>query len=570
MGNIAFYTLFGDVYNSNLLGLFTEDFSTLFSIGLHHKALLPLQILLSVFLAIACVFLYVRGLKKLERILSVKRKTSFLEIGGLLAFLSVLIVVSINSAFSFKGLSLDKSAHFPTNQFLRTITPSSFHALYNLAKISAKMPKFADFTPKSLETILHERLTNEPYNLKALLTHHSTSNAHEKIEQVFFIVAESLSDYYFEPLNGVVLAQKLQELLKEDNVYSFKPKHFIQGTDRTIKTIGLLISGLYPFSETLMSRMASVKPLETALAIQIKSLGYNTNFFYGGSSNWQNLEKFVLVQGFDKLFYYSNIEPYYNKQASLYPQPASNNYGFHDNVLFDYILDTISNNQKSFNMILTLSNHDTYNLDLKAFKGDLEVPLDKIQAITNANDLQSMGTRFWSSSVLAHFIKRAREKFPKALFIITGDHFDRNWQIAQGHLETNHTIPLIIVTPKSVRLYPQTNLGTHMDLIATILELLTPKNQSYLSFSKPLFNTNKLPNTKEFRGVLGDNTMAIMFKNQLGFYEPSTSWQCSINSHHFEPLKLCLDLEELQHYEKDFLRLKENQALSWHIFKHGF
>ncbi|AFI03932.1 LTA synthase family protein [Helicobacter cetorum] len=569
MGDIAFYTLFGDVYNSNLLGLFTEDFLTLFSMGLHHKALLPLQILLSVFLAIVCVFLYVRGLKKLERILNTNTKTSFLEVGGLLAFLSVLIVVSINSAFSFKGLSLDKSAHFPTNKFLRTITPSSFHALYNLAKISTKMPKFADFTPKSLETILHERLTNEPYNLKALLTHHSTSQASEKIEQVFFIVAESLSDYYFESLNGVVLAQKLQVLLKEDNVYSFKPKHFIQGTDRTIKTIGLLVSGLYPFSETLMSRMASVKPLETALALQVKPLGYSTNFFYGGSSNWQNLEKFVLAQGFDKLFYYSNIEPYYNKHASLYPQPASNNYGFHDNVLFDYILDTISNNQKSFNMILTLSNHDTYNLNLKAFKGDLEVPLDKMaQSITNASDLQSMGTRFWSSSVLAHFIKRAKEKFPKALFIITGDHFDRNFQMAKGHLETNHTIPLIVVAPKSVRLYPQQTLGTHMDLIATILELLTPKNQSYLSFSKPLFSTNNT--LKEFNSAMGDNAMAMMFKNQLSFYEPSTSWQCSMSPHHFELLDSCLDLEELQHYEKDFLKLKENQALSWHIFKHGF
>lgn len=122
----------------------------------------------------------------------------------------------------------------------------------------------------------------------------------------------------------------------------------------------------------------------------------------------------------------------------------------HDNILFDYILENTNPNEKTFNMVMTLSNHAIKNVNLKAFG----VPLEKIQKFVentpkaeNLPDTNSLGHIYWYDKVVVNFIHKASQKFPNSLFIITGDHFDRSYEYAKNDLYTIKSVLAYFIRP---------------------------------------------------------------------------------------------------------------------------
>ncbi|AFI04302.1 LTA synthase family protein [Helicobacter cetorum] len=410
------------------------------------------------------------------------------------------IVFLFASSFSFKMGSLSHRVRLVDNNFLRIVTPTSLYVFLELCQDNSKKLTLKNFTPKSLDEIYQELNTKD---LDTYLSHKVRGVGKKEISHVFYIVSESLSEYYFnKEFDSIGLMSGLKSLLKQENAY--KMELFLQNASMTIKTLSTLMSGLIPFENVSLPRSSFLqgkKTFVTSIAPKMQELGFSTNLYYAGSSNWHNLGDFAKNQGFNHFYSYASMIDYAKK--NYYPKPIENNYGLHDNILFDYILDNTYSSLKSFNLILSLSHHPTRNVNLKAF----DVPTEKIERFfqNNKEQAQFFAHAYWYDKILSQFIQKARQKYPNALFIITGDHFDRNFSYPSKYpLKEHSSVPLIILSP--FKLYNLKKVASHIDISPTIYELSAPYNFEYKSFGTPFYARSFFKQPFDF--ALGDEVVA--------------------------------------------------------------
>lgn len=194
-----------------------------------------------------------------------------------------------------------------------------------------------------------------------MLAHFSSkSPKSQKINHVFYIVAESLGTFAFDKkYDEIGLVAGMKSLV--DNQKGFLVPRFFENAHGTIWSIETQISGLYYTGVRLSFQAARLKELPTAVASNMKRAGFSTHFYYGGSESWQNLGTYARSQGFEEVNGIGVLEDFAIKQK--YPNPYRNVWGVWDGILLDYVAN---NNQKiqepSFHMILTTSFHGPMNL----------------------------------------------------------------------------------------------------------------------------------------------------------------------------------------------------------------
>ena len=401
----------------------------------------------------------------------------------------------INAQLSFVGASLDLSIEPAKDPFLMKITPGAFRNLYLLARNyrqshNLKFSDFAKETPLEVAKNYFHLKENPSNNLYELLTQTSRNNSNQTIQHVFYIVSESLSSWHFDPkFDAIGLTSALQDLVKKEHAHMLSA--FIESAPRTVKSLDVQITGLpYINDNNLVNSGVILPSFPMAIGNITKTLGYKNNFYYGGSGIWNKLTSFTKKQGFHALYFNNHLLEF--AQNKPYPKPIESNWGVHDNILFDYILENTNPHEKTFSMVMTLSNHAIKNVNLKAFG----VPLEKIQQFVektpkseNLPDANSLGHIYWYDKVIVSFIKKASQKFPNSLFIITGDHFDRSYEYAKNDLYIIKSVPLILYAP-TLKPKKISQVGSHLDIAPTIIELVAPKGFQFVSFGKPLFSNN--------------------------------------------------------------------------------
>ncbi|WP_235852451.1 LTA synthase family protein [Helicobacter vulpis] len=517
IANMTYYSIYGNVFDSNLLEVFEESPKTLLSMALTGEYFIGTKLLIWLFLSALGFFLYRKvarwGVCFYDLLKDLPLKFA---LGGAILCLALFMLVSINSRFALSGVSLDFIIQPVENVFLRKITPGAFRNLYLVFRDYSKSQKirFANFSSKPLleATMAYFNLPKDtcfPLDLRKLLQHQSTNSLEPKITHVFYIVSESLSSWHFDPkFDSIHLVSALKSL--DDQKHGFIFPLFLENARRTVKSLDVQITGLFNINDTNFVNMGvKIPSLPTAIGNQMKGLGFHNLFYYGGSGIWNRLDSFTKTQGFDDLIFNTRLLEFAHQKLATnpkaYPQPLESNWGVHDNILFDYILQTTPPDRKTFSMVMTLSNHTTRNVNLKAFG----VPLEQIQALvdrtpasTNLPDANFLGHVYWYDKILVDFIKKARAKFPNSLFIITGDHFDRSFDYAKDDFYMTKSVPLIVyapsLEPKRIRC-----IGAHIDIAPTIMELIAPKGYAYASFGNPLFSNANIPSSCVHDHALG-------------------------------------------------------------------
>ncbi|CRF45757.1 LTA synthase family protein [Helicobacter heilmannii] len=501
IANTTYYEIYGGVFDTNLLDALNQSPKILMGMALHSEHHIPTKVL--VWLAFSGLFgwLYYRLAEKTARLSVVLQNLPLKPtLGILLVGFSIWTLYGINSQLAFTGISPDMAAKPAKDPFLRQITPGAFRDLYLVLKGYKKSHnvRFANFTSKSLlqASIDYFNLpatTKLPLDLRQLLNHTSQNPVPPTIQHVFYIVSESLSSWHFDPrFDAIHLVSALKSL--NDQQHGFIFPLFIENARRTVKSLDVQLTGLFDINDTNFVNMGvSIPSLPTAIGNQMKGLGFDTTFYYGGSGIWNRLDRFSKKEGFDHFIFNTYLMDFANEHfkanPNAYPRPIKNGWGVHDNVLFDYILNNTPTDKKTFSMVMTLSNHPTRNVNLKAFG----VPVKKIEDFVahskepNMPNANFLGHIYWYDKILVDFIKKARTKFPNSLFVITGDHFDRSFIYAKDNHYWTKSVPLILYAPS---LSPKLTacIGAHIDIAPTIMELVAPKGHQYASFGKPLFS----------------------------------------------------------------------------------
>lgn len=555
LANVGFYALYKDVFNAILLGLVFDDkkaiFETAFSGDFGFMKNVILWLFVSVIFCVIFAYLY-------QKLAHIKKAKFTLNLAYFLAF-SLICLFAINGKIGLKGISLGQQIIPVENAFLRKITHGAWrdlnyvrHSYQKIANSSLK-----DYTNEDALGLTRHFFglndENSSYDLGTLLQKSVSNPLENKIEHIFYIIAESYSEWSFaSDFKELNLSTEMQKLIENG---AFKAEIFLQNAPSTRKSLDSQIAGLYQ-SEISLSLSVGQNPIfRMSPGFIFKDLGYHLRFYYGGSGTWYKLDNYTLSQGFDEILYNSHIVEFATQNA--FTPPFENAWGAFDHYLYDFIkTKTIADKgKKTFNMIMTTSNHAPWDIEVEKFGVEYD-KIDKFlaahpQIAQNDSTRRVLAHAIYQDKIIAKFIRETSKALPNSLFIITGDHMSAGFSHpAKGD------VPLIVFSPI---LKPKilAKIGSHIDIVPTIAELVAPNAYKYISFGSPMLsNDHKKPFNAD-KIALGYDKIAtsrfIYRDKTLDYIEPKREFNSDKS--------LAQGIYE---------QLNRAKALSWWVFRKGY
>ncbi|MBR4591846.1 MAG: sulfatase-like hydrolase/transferase [Elusimicrobiaceae bacterium] len=392
------------------------------------------------------------------------------------------VFVRKGGSFTFNGSIYWKNAARMNQHILNEAVLDDIQAIYRARKIYKSLRKSSASVNESEVRAAAARLSGQPEytsdDLLGLFSRTAPGSVGEKPEHIFVIVAET---YMMWPLldkyEQYPLADGMRRLLKRSDAVLVN--HFLPASNGTMFGLTSVVLGIPELNLYAAARPTAQTPYETALHTQLKTLGYRTRFLYGGFSSWNDVGSFIKNQQFDEGLYASDFEG------------NTGVWGVPDRDFLQGVSKFITS-EPSFNVILTSSNHPPYRVDMSR-EPDLptvENLASMLPAQTADKDL--VASRMWhfayADKYLAEFVEAMLAKYPNSLFVITGDHADRWTMQASPSDYERIAVPLILIGPQvHKQAWPQQTAGSHMDIAATVLELVLPSGASYYALGKNLF-----------------------------------------------------------------------------------
>ena len=306
----------------------------------------------------------------------------------------------------------------------------------------------------------------------------------KKPKHIFLIVSESYANWpLLDEYAGLHIADGMKGIIKQnDTAYcsAFLPNG--SSTVNALMGVTTDFADANLYLTTMVDKMQ--QPYSTAFAPQMKKLGYTTKFYYAGPSSWENIERFTKAQGFDDFYSRGNINETSN----------GNVWGADDKDLYSLVMDD-TDDQSSFNVILNVSNHSPFEVDLKANGFDFEQVKNALDPQYRDDDqlIKELGHFWYADKMMSEFINTMRQKYPDSLFLVVGDHADRYNIEKTPAMYKRYGIPFIISGNGIDKgIFPKDAAGSQIDIMPTLIELIAPKGFEYYSVGKSLTLGNKI------------------------------------------------------------------------------
>lgn len=364
-----------------------------------------------------------------------------------------------------------------TSEFLNNIIPTPEYCLKQeiaglvaqtfskgLSKFSAEKGDIASYA--------FEVFGKSAENLdKTLLRRAEGSPLKKKCSRVFLIVVESHSAWgTFDEFKKYGLMPETSKL-QENALFCAAA---LASGGCTMPSVSSLISGI-PYTGFDIRGVFS-ESKSCAIANILKRLGYSSTFFYAGQSTWMQLSDYAKSCGFDKMVGGEQMGDIF----------GSVEWGVRDKDMYNHILKThIPEN--SFNMILTVSNHPPYDVDLRA---------EGCEADLSDREIEKLYHLWYSDKELGRFVRQMQKKYPDALFVVTGDHVGRVFPAdMKRDAKISSAVPIIFCGDilSSAGIEREVLEAQHLDIIPTIVDILAPKGFEYSAWGFSMLSERKLP-----------------------------------------------------------------------------
>lgn len=301
--------------------------------------------------------------------------------------------------------------------------------------------------------------------------------------QIFLIVGESVPQWAMEPLYAGLNVLNGTKILAQDP-HTIYLNNFLPAGNVSRPSIVSLMTGIYDGQLELNEKEAFWRgTVPTSLPLQMKHLGYDTIYWYGGNASNGNFNHFGKGQGFDR------IE---NADTFCGPDAPRTWVGVYDHVFLQEAFKRIKDIKKpTFHFIYTTSNHGPYKIP----KDVLQYDENSIDASVgpdirdNKERCKALATARYADRSVSEFIRKIREQFPDSLIIYTGDHSNMYGDLHNTSLMPRdysirelYCTPLLINHPElSKNMVGHDIIGTHLSIMPTIIELIAPKGFTYYS-----------------------------------------------------------------------------------------
>jgi phosphoglycerol transferase MdoB-like AlkP superfamily enzyme len=152
-------------------------------------------------------------------------------------------------------------------------------------------------------------------------------------------------------------------------------------------------------------------------------------------------------------------------------------------------------NQPGLHLILNTANHSPYSVDLQR-EGFDENTVAKGLPDSQKNDkelIKKLGHHWYADKMMTDFINLMQKKYPDSLFVVVADHADRLNIEANPRMYERYGIPFVVYGKGVTKnIFPEDAAGSHINITATLLEMIAPKGFTYYSLGESLTRGNFL------------------------------------------------------------------------------
>lgn len=478
---IPYYKEFHNAFDPFIFNTFHDDVYAITDTAVKQYNA-PLRILAGIAAAAALIFLLKKFLSAAPKpAFAVNIKHKKITLIAVLLFIPIFAVyMRHGGSFGYNGSIYWKNAARLSQHLLNEAILDDVQALYKASRIHKYTAKINHIKLTAQEVKQNiALLTGAPYQentLEPFFLKHARG-AQNPPRHIFFIMGETYMLWpLMEQYKDLAIANGVKGILAQNNALLIK--NFLPAANGTMFGLTSAILGMPDISIYTASQPSAAKPYETALSVQLKKLGYETRFFYGGFPSWENVGAFASAQQFDKAYYKADFAG------------KGNAWGVEDKEFLQGVETLFKEDKPSFNFILTSSNHPplTVNVDAEtAVKtaADFAKLLPPAQA--KDKDLINKLRHFeYSDKCIAQFINDMYQKYPDSIFILTGDHAQRWYVNPNPNIYETVAVPFILFGKGIKKSAAQDLSGSHKDIAATVIELAAPKGFEYYSLGQDM------------------------------------------------------------------------------------
>lgn len=304
-----------------------------------------------------------------------------------------------------------------------------------------------------------------------------------KPSQIFFIVGESVPQWALDPLYSRLHVLDATKKWIQDPHTAYL-KNFLPAGNISRPSIVSLMSGIYDAQLELNEMESFWKgELLTSFAGQIKKLGYRTIYWYGGNASNGNFNHFAKAQGFDEV----------RSATEFCGENAPRTWvGVYDHVFLEKAAELMKKiKEPTFHFVYTTSNHGPYKIPDKVLGVDTDDMLKdtEVDIREDQERRKALSTASYADHAVQKFIADMQEVYPDALFVYTGDHSALYGNFANSSLvPRDYMYRELYCTPLMMHhreitqgLFGGTTIGTHLNIMPTVLEMIAPKGFEYYS-----------------------------------------------------------------------------------------
>ena len=309
-----------------------------------------------------------------------------------------------------------------------------------------------------------------------------------KPKHIFFIVGESIPQWSLDETHKSLNICTGLWNFKEQS-HTVQIPNFLPAGNVSRPSIVSLMSGIYDAGLEINERESFWKgAFPTSFAHQMKQLGYQTIYWYGGNASYGNFNHFGKAQGFDKV-----------ESASIFcgPDAPKTWVGVYDHVFLENIEQQIKSiDIPTFHFIYTTSNHGPYKMEDDLLDYDPQKVMPNVGEDLRSNKTRNkeLATYRYSDKAIFNFVKSMKDAYPDSLFVVTGDHSNLFGSLNSTSLiHRDYTLRDTFCTVGLFQ-HPElednmivTKKGTHMSIMPTIIEAIAPKGFEYYSITPSLF-----------------------------------------------------------------------------------
>jgi uncharacterized sulfatase len=297
-------------------------------------------------------------------------------------------------------------------------------------------------------------------------------NKQETPPNIVFIVVEGLGRAFS---NKDAYLGSFTPFLDSLSTKSLYWSNFLSAGGRTF-AMPPSIFGSLPFSKNGFLELGDKMPAHLSLFNVLQHNGYSSNFFYGGDATFDDMNKFMKMNG-------TNVYDENTFSAGYQKMPLSNSgftWGFGDGEVFKKYNEEIGKiKSPTCNAVLTLSTHSPFLINeedkyQQLFEQRMQaLDFNEAQKEEHRHYKNQYASILYADNTIRNFVNdySARPDFSNTIFIITGDH--RMPEIPMSTKIDRYHVPLIIYSPLLKRSKTFGAMSTHLDITPSLLSFLS-------------------------------------------------------------------------------------------------